>query len=255
MLHLPIDTYTIIINTYLYYTYTTPVLFLFPHTYIPIPLTQEPGTCLGACRQLYEGKPCYRCHDPDPSQTHNCSFALDLGNARCVYGIFFLFLCVQVFLANTHMHTYTHTPLDQPPTPQSTPPHPLTHTRSPTPAHPHPLTHTHTQPHAHAPPHTRSAAVVDMVPTFTTNNERMCLLLSNGDVGMLRTEDAERLQGFEPRWTEACYPVMQQGNCGGVSGVRDATQSCNKVYVSAWCVVCMGCVGCVCVLCVCILCP
>ena len=55
--------------------------------------------------------------------------------------------------------------------------------------------------------------MIDMVPTFTTNNERMCLLLANGDIGMLRTEDAERLQGFAPRWTEGCHPVMHQGRC------------------------------------------
>lgn len=40
----------------------------------------------------------------------------------------------------------------------------------------------------------RSAAGVDVVPTFTTSNARMCLLLSNGRFGLLRIEDAERLQ-------------------------------------------------------------
>jgi hypothetical protein len=35
---------------------------------------------------------------------------------------------------------------------------------------------------------------VDVVPTFTTSNARMCLLLSNGRFGLLRIEDAERLQ-------------------------------------------------------------
>jgi hypothetical protein len=33
-----------------------------------------------------------------------------------------------------------------------------------------------------------------VVPTFTTNNDRMCLALSDGQVGCLRIEDAERLQ-------------------------------------------------------------
>ncbi len=33
-----------------------------------------------------------------------------------------------------------------------------------------------------------------MVPTFTTNNNRICLLLDSCKMGMLRTEDAERLQ-------------------------------------------------------------
>lgn len=35
---------------------------------------------------------------------------------------------------------------------------------------------------------------MDVVPTFTTSNDRMCLLLSTGRMGMLRIEDAERLQ-------------------------------------------------------------
>jgi hypothetical protein len=35
---------------------------------------------------------------------------------------------------------------------------------------------------------------VDVVPTFTTSNARICLLLSNGRYGLLRIEDAERLQ-------------------------------------------------------------
>jgi hypothetical protein len=43
-------------------------------------------------------------------------------------------------------------------------------------------------------PLSRSAAGVDVVPTFTTSNARMCLLLSNGRFGLLRIEDAERLQ-------------------------------------------------------------
>lgn len=40
----------------------------------------------------------------------------------------------------------------------------------------------------------RSAPGLDLVPTFTTNNRRMCLLLATGQMGMLRIEDAERLQ-------------------------------------------------------------
>ena len=40
----------------------------------------------------------------------------------------------------------------------------------------------------------RSAPGLDFVPTFTTNNKRMCLLLATGQMGMLRIEDAERLQ-------------------------------------------------------------
>ena len=42
----------------------------------------------------------------------------------------------------------------------------------------------------------RSAPGVDVVPTFTTNNDRICLLLSTQKMGMLRIEDAERLQVF-----------------------------------------------------------
>jgi hypothetical protein len=42
--------------------------------------------------------------------------------------------------------------------------------------------------------HFRSAAGVDVVPTFTTSNDRMCLLLSRGKFGLLRIDDAERLQ-------------------------------------------------------------
>lgn len=39
-----------------------------------------------------------------------------------------------------------------------------------------------------------SPAGEDVVPTFTTSNDRMLLLLSSGQSGMLRCEDAERLQ-------------------------------------------------------------
>lgn len=40
----------------------------------------------------------------------------------------------------------------------------------------------------------RSAPGIDLVPTFTTSNKRICLLLATGQMGMLRIEDAERLQ-------------------------------------------------------------
>ena len=46
--------------------------------------------------------------------------------------------------------------------------------------------------------------MIDMVPTFTTTNERICLLMRNGQMGSLRIEDAERLQ------------VMMQSSCSGV---------------------------------------
>lgn len=35
-----------------------------------------------------------------------------------------------------------------------------------------------------------------MVPTLKTGNARMCLLLADGRMGTLRTEDAERLQVY-----------------------------------------------------------
>ncbi|WIA22484.1 hypothetical protein OEZ85_004780 [Tetradesmus obliquus] len=57
----------------------------------------------------------------------------------------------------------------------------------------------------------RSAAGVDVVPTFTTSNARICLLLSSGKYGALRIEDAERLQGLPVGHTAACYPVASPG--------------------------------------------
>ncbi|KAL0032292.1 hypothetical protein WJX79_002892 [Trebouxia sp. C0005] len=101
-------------------------------------LSQGKEWCQGACSQLF-GKCCYSCHDPDPADlSQNCSFALDLGNAR-------------------------------------------------------------------------SSPVIDMVPTFTTSNERICLLMTDGQMGSLRIEDAERLQGLPEGHTEACYPVLRPG--------------------------------------------
>jgi hypothetical protein len=55
----------------------------------------------------------------------------------------------------------------------------------------------------------RSAAGVDVVPTFTTSNARMCLLLSNGRFGLLRIEDAERLQ-VRAAWQLADYSTAPQ---------------------------------------------
>ncbi|PSC75340.1 methylase [Micractinium conductrix] len=56
-----------------------------------------------------------------------------------------------------------------------------------------------------------SPAGEDVVPTFTTSNERMLLLLAEGASGMLRVEDAERLQGFEEGHTRACWPIQTPG--------------------------------------------
>lgn len=40
----------------------------------------------------------------------------------------------------------------------------------------------------------RIGPAIDMVPTFKTGNTLICLLLKSGQLGVLRTEDAERLQ-------------------------------------------------------------
>ncbi len=43
--------------------------------------------CQGACRLLFNGRPCFQCHDPNPEamggQAGGCAFALDMGNAQC----------------------------------------------------------------------------------------------------------------------------------------------------------------------------
>lgn len=47
-----------------------------------------------------------------------------------------------------------------------------------------------------------SAPCEDVAPTFTTNNSKILLLMPNGKPsGMLRIEDAERLQGLPENWT------------------------------------------------------
>jgi hypothetical protein len=48
-----------------------------------------------------------------------------------------------------------------------------------------------------------------VVPTFTTNNDRMCLALSDGQVGCLRIEDAERLQVGANRPHNAAVTLVQ----------------------------------------------
>ncbi|KAL6753940.1 S-adenosyl-L-methionine-dependent methyltransferase [Haematococcus lacustris] len=60
----------------------------------------------------------------------------------------------------------------------------------------------------------RSAPGVDVVPTFTTNNSRMCLALADGQVGALRIEDMERLQGLPEGHTEVCWPIKAPGLAG-----------------------------------------
>jgi hypothetical protein len=46
---------------------------------------------------------------------------------------------------------------------------------------------------------------------MTTHNDKMLLLLRDGRQGLLRIEDAERLQGLPPGWTAPCYPVAKPG--------------------------------------------
>ncbi len=71
----------------------------------------------------------------------------------------------------------------------------------------------------------RSQAGEDVVPTFTTSNDRMLLLLSSGQSGMLRIEDAERLQVSLP----ACLPAP--GHPGGLL---------LAVVVVDWLMACLG---------------
>uniref|UniRef100_A0A1D2A1D0 DNA (cytosine-5-)-methyltransferase n=3 Tax=Auxenochlorella protothecoides TaxID=3075 RepID=A0A1D2A1D0_AUXPR len=56
-----------------------------------------------------------------------------------------------------------------------------------------------------------SPAGEDVVPTFTTSNDRMLLLLSSGLSGMLRCDDAERLQGLPEGYTKPCWPLAGPG--------------------------------------------
>jgi site-specific DNA-cytosine methylase len=54
----------------------------------------------------------------------------------------------------------------------------------------------------------------DVVPSLTTSNDRILLLLRDGRVGMLRVEDGERLQGLPEGWTRKCFPVTGEGVSG-----------------------------------------
>jgi hypothetical protein len=57
-----------------------------------------------------------------------------------------------------------------------------------------------------------------VVPTFTTSNARMCLLLSNGRFGLLRIEDAERLQVRSAPVLLAHGSLLLSGEAGGGGG-------------------------------------
>lgn len=48
------------------------------------------------------------------------------------------------------------------------------------------------------------------MPTFTTSNARLCLLLPDGRYGLLRMEDAERLQ---VKGGEGCHRVWMHMHC------------------------------------------
>ncbi|CAL8466241.1 g5777 [Coccomyxa elongata] len=125
-------------------------------------LLSQGMVCKGACYQLFDGKPCYLCHqvhghDGRGANTE-CSYALDLGNAQ-------------------------------------------------------------------------SGPAVDMVPTFKTGNMRICLLLKSGQLGVLRTEDAERLQGLDEGHTLPCYPIRGPGVClHGAPSLKDTDVERRESY-------------------------
>lgn len=55
---------------------------------------------------------------------------------------------------------------------------------------------------------------MDLVPTFTTSNQRICLLLANGKMGFLRIEDAERLQVSCILTAQVAFVCFErQGSC------------------------------------------
>ncbi|CAL8460848.1 g379 [Coccomyxa elongata] len=117
-------------------------------------LLSQGFVCKGACYQLFNGKPCYNCHQAHGlngrGQEPDCSSALDLANAQ-------------------------------------------------------------------------SGPTIDMVPTFETGNALICLLLKSGQLGVLRTKDAEHLQGFEEGHTPPCFPIRGLGSClHGVPSLKDS---------------------------------
>jgi len=58
----------------------------------------------------------------------------------------------------------------------------------------------------------QNAPCVGMLPTMTTGNCRMAILLPGGAFGLVRIQDAERLQGLPVDWTE---PAAVLGSRGG----------------------------------------
>jgi hypothetical protein len=68
---------------------------------------------------------------------------------------------------------------------------------------------------------------VDVVPTFTTSNDRMCLLLSSGRYGLMRIEDAERLQVCW--WGGGCVGGLRTG--GGSSSRRRTKRASRPCWI------------------------
>lgn len=73
----------------------------------------------------------------------------------------------------------------------------------------------------------------DVVPTFTTSNDKIYLFLRNGDHGMLRVEDAERLQGLPEGYTSPCWPIQQPG-LGGHRLPRAKDIDADKALAKRW---------------------
>ncbi|KDD76604.1 hypothetical protein H632_c164p0, partial [Helicosporidium sp. ATCC 50920] len=79
-----------------------------------------------------------------------------------------------------------------------------------------------------------SPAGVDVVPTFTTGNDRMLLLLSSGAAGMLRCEDGERLQGLPQGWTRPCWPIMAPGIGGHRAAAKGKEADAEQWAARSW---------------------
>lgn len=48
-------------------------------------MTVQGVICKGACYQLFNGKPCYLCHQIHGPDETGCAYALDLANAQCAH--------------------------------------------------------------------------------------------------------------------------------------------------------------------------
>lgn len=63
----------------------------------------------------------------------------------------------------------------------------------------------------------RSSPPVDVVPTFKTGNQRLLLLLSSGQSGLLRMPDAERLQARAHILLATAIVAQESHMCSAVS--------------------------------------